>query len=294
MANLIDSVSKASSSVYNLRVITALRFAENVVGGLSAMTYFFDPNWEGTFGYNEGTTLPIAFFDLITETLTQSNDVSTNRVMVYEGTGDTSVESLSSDIRPASLNAISDNVVVNPLEKELEVLVPYGSLTFLFSRISALLDAVPVIMLTTLSVQGVVRDTANAVLLLSNALKSAVASFSGMQDLVGKIGGFSGARLNVDSLISMARNRTVVMYKPFDSWDFKYVIIKNIKMTKKGTEQNYMRCSLTIVEIPVLAVGNFRMEKTYPKVRSIVGKALQSAIVKFVNTSRNILSGLGD
>ena len=294
MANLIDNASKASSSVYNLRVITALRYAENVVNGLTSMTYFFDPNWQGTIGYQEGTTLPIAFFDLLTESITQSNEVSTNRVMVYEGAGDSSAQSLASELKPASLNAISDNVVVNPLEKELEALVPYGALTFLFTRISALLDAVPTIMMNSLSVGGLLRDTAEAMLTISSVLKSAVSSFSGMQNLVGKIGGFSGARLNIDSLIAMSRNRTVVMYKTFDSWDFKYAVIKNVKISKKGTEQNYVRCSITLVEIPVLAVGNFQTKKAYPNVRSIIGKAVQQAIVKFVNTSQAIFNSIGD
>lgn len=294
MANLMDSISKSSSELYNLRVVTAIRFAETAISGITSMTYLFDPNWSATLGAQQGNTLPIAFFDTLTESVTQSNEISTRRVMVYEGTGESDREALSTEIKPASLNAISDNVVVSPLEKEVEVLIPYGSLTFIFSRVSALLDAIPIIMLNTGRVQGMARSTANVMLTVSNSLKSIVRAFSSLQSLTGKIGGFSGERLNIDSLLSMARNRSVLLYKTYDSWEFKYVVIKNIKATKKGTERNYMRCSLTLVEVPILAVGSFNLSKAYPKTRSLIGKALQTAIQKFVNTSKSVLTDIGE
>lgn len=294
MANLLDNIQKSSPDFYNLRVVTAVRFASTALSGITSMTYLFDPNWGGTLGAQQGTTLPIAFFDTLTESVLQSNEVSSRRVMVYQGTDDTSVGGLTSEIKPASLNAISDNVVANPLEKEIEVLVPYGSLTFIFSRVSALLDAIPIIMLNTGRAQGVARSTANVMLTVSNSLKSVLSAFSGIQSLTGKIGGFSGERLNLDSLISMSRNRSVLLYKSFDSWDFKYVVIKNIKATKKGTEQNYFRGSLTLVEVPILAVGSFNLAKTYPKARSLIGHAIQTAIQKFVNASKSVLTDIGE
>ena len=42
------------------------------------------------------------------------------------------------------------------------------------------------------------------------------------------------AAYNKNSIMAMARNRSVLKMKSWDSWDYKYVIIKDVSISKKG------------------------------------------------------------
>lgn len=285
----------STHEAYNLRVVTALRFANTVTEGVTNMTYLFDTNWDQSVAAVTGTTLPIAFFHVKAESSSQRNQISTKRVLVYESTKETKTDAQMSGVRPASLNAISDNIVVEHAQYELQVLVPYGAVTYIFSRLSAAIDSIPHIVMSIggESVAGRLRDVMDQMISVSSMLKATVSAFTGVQNVMQKLGNFSSASLNADSLKNMARNRSVLLYKQWDSWNFKYVVIESIKLDKTGLDGNYLRGSIILREVPVLAVGAAQIKPSVSKGRSLIGNALQSALAKFVNASSSVMNNFG-
>lgn len=64
--------------------------------------------------------------------------------------------------------------------------------------------------------------------------------------------------------MAMARNRSVLKMKSWDSWDYKYVIIKNINITKDGINDDYFNATLEVQEVPILTVAKIdkKVEQT--------------------------------
>jgi hypothetical protein len=77
--------------------------------------------------------------------------------------------------------------------------------------------------------------------------------------------------------------------KSWDSWDYKYVIIKDVSISKEGLEDNYFRASIDVQEVPVLTLGKASVGSVKPPetFREKAGQALKKSFDSILDISRD-------
>ena len=231
----------------SLRVVTALKFAEDTLRSISAMTFLYDPNWSAQQKGFNGITLPFAFFETVKDETSQQNDVSSKRIILYEpGANDATS---ANDFRASVLNVVADNIVSKPLVHKLTCLVPFGFVTKLFSNVTDMMESVNSVFNSVGLAQSMsMRSTLDII-------QAAVTSAGNFVSLATTFAPHNNAAYNMNSLLAMARNRSILKFKSWESWDYKYVCISNLIFEKVGTEDNYMRCTMELQEMQILSVG---------------------------------------
>jgi hypothetical protein len=265
-----------------LRVATSIHFAASTLQKLSSTVYLFDSNWRASNIPDDQDTLPFAYLEVIKENITQEIEVSKKRIILFEPGKTTSslgATNASGDVRPSVLNVVADNVVNQPVVHKLEVLVPAN-------KISGVLDDIGNTVST--ATQYLYEMTGNDVL---SGLASALAIVNATRELTERVLAlvrtFAGKNndFNRRSLLAMSRRRSLLQYKPWNSWELRYVVISGLDMSKIGTEDDYYRASIELTEIPILYVGD--VKGSFKRV-----DAQSSAITKAVITVFKAATGM--
>ena len=241
------------------------------------MTFLYDPNWTPQqVGYPGDSSF--AFFEIIKIQEIQHNEVSNRRILLYEETPDNQ-QAKYGMLRQSVLQVVSDNVAVDPIQYKMEVLIPYGFITKLFGTVGDAMVAVLSFFdggaASTMSIPGSLKmmvDYADKFLQAVNVFYPTVS-----------------AAYNKNSIMAMARNRSVLKMKSWDSWDYKYVIIKDVSISKEGLEDNYFRASIDVQEVPVLTLGKASVGSVKPPetFREKAGQALKKSFDSILDISRD-------
>ena len=288
-----------STVVNDMKITTMIKFTNDVIKRVTGMTFLYDPNWSPYQTGYPGDSLPFAFFEVVKISENQHNEVSNRRILLYEeekksiqvssnniagiggavGTGGNVSDSM---IRPSVLQVVSDNVVVDPLQYKLEVLIPYGFITRLFGTIGEAIASVFAFF------EGGVQPSTLAV---SGALKMMVNYADKFMRVVDVFYPTVSASYNRNSLMAMARNRSVLKMKSWDSWDYKYVIIKDINISKEGMDDNYFRGSIDVQEVPVLTIGKegVRSKRSISELRAGAGEALKQSFDSILGETKGTI-----
>lgn len=262
---MADVISKAKSTFgKGLRFITGYRYATGLLKTINNMTFFYNPTWE--YGAQTKRTLPVAFFHLKAIHEVMESEVQTKKVLFYNSQKEATTDSANG----AVLNVIADNIINKPKSYNLDVIVPYSTLTLLFN--SALYNSEQVANVFSMlkydvasdkSVAGYI-DTVNPYM---EVMKSILASLGGMNF---SSSGWYGLKslietpmANKESLEYLWKSRTIVKLKSWDSWQFKDVVITNINITKEPTEDDVLEATITCTEVPVMVM------RTYNAVRKL-------------------------
>lgn len=258
-----------STVVNDMKITTMVKFTNDVIKRVTGMTFLYDPNWSPYQTGYPGDSLPFAFFEVVKINEVQHNEVSNRRILLYEE-DDNSKATSDSMIRQSVLQVVSDNVVVDPIQYKLEVLIPYGFITRLFGTVGEAIASVFALF------EGGVQPSTFAI---SGALKMIVNYADKFMRIVDVFYPTTSASYNRNSLMAMARNRSVLKMKSWDSWDYKYVIIKDINISKEGMDDNYFRGSIDLQEVPVLTIGRegVRSKKEISKLRAGAGEAIKQS-----------------
>jgi hypothetical protein len=175
---MVDVISKAKSTFgKGLRFITGYRYATGLLKTINNMTFFYNPTWE--YGAQTKRTLPVAFFHLKAIHEVMESEVQTKKVLFYNSQKEATTDSANG----AKLNVIADNIINKPKSYNLDVIVPYSTLTLLFN--SALYNSEQVANVFSMlkydvaSDKSVTRwiDTVNPYM---EVMKSILASLGGM------------------------------------------------------------------------------------------------------------------
>ena len=269
-----------STVVNDMKITTMIKFTNDVIKRVTGMTFLYDPNWSPYQTGYPGDSLPFAFFEVVKISENQHNEVSNRRILLYEE--ETSGNVSDSMIRPSVLQVVSDNVVVDPLQYKLEVLIPYGFITRLFGTIGEAIASVFAFF------EGGVQPSTLAV---SGALKMMVNYADKFMRVVDVFYPTASASYNKNSLMAMARNRSVLKMKSWDSWDYKYVIIKDINISKEGMDDNYFRGSIDVQEVPVLTIGKegVRSKRSISELRAGAGEALKQSFDSILGETKGTI-----
>lgn len=281
---MVDVISKAKSTFgKGLRFITGYRYATGLLKTINNMTFFYNPTWE--YGAQTKRTLPVAFFHLKAIHEVMESEVQTKKVLFYNS----QKEATTDGANGAKLNVIADNIINKPKSYNLDVIVPYSTLTLLFN--SALYNSEQVANVFSMlkydvasdkSVAGYI-DTVNPYM---EVMKSILASLGGMNF---SSSGWYGLKslietpmANKESLEYLWKSRTIVKLKSWDSWQFKDVVITNINITKEPTEDDVLEATISCTEVPVMTMRTYnavrKLKKQYVGLESGVA-GLSSATV---------------
>ena len=279
----LSALTSTNKNVQPITVITGLKYNTSLVKIFNNLTFLYDPNWE----YQQGEpTYPIAFFYVKSMTEQMSSDVSQKPMLFYNTAGD------SNDTTKGGLmNIVADNVVLKPKGYKLDIIIPANGTTlknssfsfdaitnvngFLFSngefKGSTGLDITSRIVNTSL---GIIETLFKGLYGTSVSASSICNMLLQQQDY------------NKASIENMWSNRRILKLKLWNGWKFKYLIIKDIEVTKIGENGDFYEGTLTCQEVPILT---FRKQAesgsltALSKLSGALGKFQKTATDTFIN-----------
>ena len=242
---------------------TTLRVTKEELEYWTNMTCFYDKNWE----FNPKlSTVPISFMHItrITEiTIAQGAE---KRVIIYEapqsadnpGVPATAPAVAAHPAHKANLEVIMDNVVVQPKQYQMEVIVP-DSLIGPYhqqglSRLAALVEYMQ-------RSGGTDEDSLLSKLAYyMQGAQMAVEVFQQATEVLDTVLGAFGsssqmATINKNSVDAMAGSGHVIVFKKWTGYDYCYGIITKLEMSKSPTEDGVFRGSIVFQETPILNIS---------------------------------------
>ena len=249
-----------------LRFITGVRYYKGMLEKLNNMTYIFDPNWN--INNSNKASFPVAFFHVKSYHEAMSSEVSQKQMLFYNS--DEASNNADPSVDSGLLNVVADNIVIKPKVYKLDVVVPFRNLSllnqsFVFNVHTA--SVINSIMIGKESKAGDVMLQAYAglsqpyVSLLRDLLKSTVGrtytTNIGQENLSDWIKDtVQQPDFNKQSLELMWKLRHIVKMKMWNSWEYKYVAIVDVDISKEGTEDGVYEATLTVQEMPIVTMYN--------------------------------------
>ena len=258
MGGIFNTVNNSGNK--DIILPTVLRVGQEEIDYWTSMTCLYDKYWE--FNPKFSTT-PISFMHItgITEVTTAQG--AEKRVIVYEApTSDASAAGFTPGVgsHPAyenNLKVIMDNVVVQPKQYQMEVIIP-DSLIGPFhqqglSRLTALLDYMN---LTLGKDADFLSTIANAVRTAQVFIDTAQTAMELADTILGAtLGSSQMATINKNSIEAMAGKGHVVLFKKWTGYDYSYGIITKLDIAKKHSEKGVYRGSIIFQEAPILNIS---------------------------------------
>ncbi len=272
----------------SLRFITGVRYFKDRLDRLNNITYIYDNNWD--INNTTKATFPVCFFHVKSCHETMTSEVSQKQMLFYNSaSGKTESDpSLNSGL----LNVVADNIVIKPKVYKLDVIIPYKDLILIDSSMAtAQVNAINKIILS--SVSGSMDSNTQIMTAWATMsapymafIKGIIMSLTGLaitdvQDWISNA--VQQPDFNKQSLEIMWKMRHIVKMKMWNSWDYKYVSIIDVDITKEGTEDGVYEATITLQEMPIVTMYgksetkgvNARIEK----VKEAVAEATETETV---------------
>jgi hypothetical protein len=246
-------------------VQTRIHATEALIKKVDSMVYLFDPAWIGSTARSDVDTLPFVFLEVIKEDVIQNMQVSKKRMILFEPDIPTGV--VQKQYRTSVINVVADNVINEPAIYKIEALLPAYDVGNVLSTAANTVSTT----IETITDNGAVdlSDPAGSAFRSARGFYNTFAEILRSVVVILNLGGavlnrilavtrkFNGnsSEFNRLSLLRMARTRSILKYKTWNSWYTKSVVISGLTMSKIGTEDGYYRVSLELQEVPILHVG---------------------------------------
>lgn len=248
----------------SLRFITGIKYNKDLLQKLNNMTYIYDVNWRPE--NSSKATFPVCFFHVKSNGCHEvmSSEVSQKQMLFYNS----KMAEKESDpaLNSGLLNVVADNIVIKPKVYKLDVVIPYNKLSlldqsFIFNTHSL-----------TAMAQALAINASNKTDYVSSwaSLSSPYLTF--IRDLIRSLVVQNYADIdlfdvrdwisntveqpdfNKNSLETMWRMRHIVKMKVWNSWEYQYLVINDIDITKEGSEDGVYEATLTLQEIPIVTM----------------------------------------
>jgi hypothetical protein len=235
-------------------VPTVLQMAADVVNYWTSMTCLYDRYWSAE---EDRVTLPVCMFHIKKITPTFSNEVSKKRVILYEPAEDgrTTTEKMSDPLRAGVMQTVVDNVVKNPRTYNMEVIVPFQPVgRYISEGVKTVSDMVTAFSdLLGGGAPGGFTDWWEGIF---SSVFALLKTANTAAEFAGKLPGMDGVSyINMNSLEAMADSCRTLCMKMWTGYDYKFVMIINMTYDKDPKEDNVFRATLTLQEMPVLAIA---------------------------------------
>ena len=273
----LSTLTSLNRKVLPITVITGLRYNTSLVKVFNNLTFLYDPNWE----YQQGEpTYPIAFFYVKSMTEQMSSDVSQKPMLFYNTAGDS-----NDSTKGGLMNIVADNIVLKPKVYKLDIIIPANGSTLKNSSFS--FDAIT-------NVNGFLFSNGEFKASSGLDIASRIVNISlGVLETLFK--GLYGTSVSASSICNMLlqqqdynkasieymwSNRRILKLKLWNGWKFKYLIIKDLDVTKSGENGDFYEGPLTCQEVPILT---FRSQAESASLTAL--SKLSKALGKFQKTA---------
>lgn len=256
--------SLISKNIKSLRFITGIRYQKGMFEMLNNMTYIYDPNWNQN--NSAKITLPVTFFHVKSCHEVMTSEVSQKQMLFYNSSTEANASDPSAD--SGLINVVADNIINKPKIYKLDVIIPYRNLSLLDQ--SFVYNTYTANCINSILAQSTQSDTESKVFESYSILNSPYMSLvkSILTAITGATSGLSSIDdfltdvthrpdFNKESLETMWRMRHVLKMKMWNSWNYKYVVINDIDITKEGTEDGVYEATLTLQEIPIVSMFGY-------------------------------------
>ena len=272
----------------DLIIPTVLRVTTEEIEYWSNMTCLYDKFWE--FDPNI-STLPISFFYITSLREVIKAQGAEKRVIVYESpTTDQSSYGFNPKIafHPSyknNLEVIMDNVVVQPKQYQMEIIIPDGLIGPYhrqgLQRLQALVYYIDKVVMGHDTTLG---DATHAILGTTQTVFDVIETTSKLADIIlGPMGGSAQfSTINKNSIEAMASKGHVLVFKKWTGYNYSYGIITDIEISKKPAEQGIHRGVITFQETPILNITNKKFQTNLSKFVKVmeISKAINLTLAK--------------
>jgi hypothetical protein len=235
-------------------VPTMLQMATDVLNYWTSMTCFYDRYWSAEA---DRVTLPICMFHVKKMTPNFSNEVSKKRVILYEPAEDgrTTAEKMADPLREAVVQTVVDNAVKNPRTYTMEIIVPFQPVgRYINEGVKTVSDMVVAFSdLLGGDSPGGFTDWWEGVF---SSVFSLLKTANTAAEFAGKLPGMDGVSyINMNSLEAMADSCRTLCMKMWTGFEYKFVMITSMTYDKDPKEDDVFRATVTVQEMPVLAIA---------------------------------------
>lgn len=241
------------SNPASIIVPTAVQAGKDIAKLLSGITCLYDRYW---YPRADVVTLPICMFYVTGYREIRDNDISEQRVMLYEPqVGDGVNPNVAFDpLRQSVMEAVADNVFVKPKSYELEIILPFQQISEQLMRTANETAQLVNALVSVMSGGNLPYQQAIDGIVGSPGL-SVPQAFALAVDIGAKMPDSDmAAYANRNTLDIMAGTGRLLTMKLWTGYEYKYVVIKGCAISKKGNEDNVFRATLQLKEYPVLTV----------------------------------------
>ena len=247
----------------SLRFITGIKYHKGMLEQLNNMTFIYDSNWNPN--NSNKATFPVAFFHVKSCHEAMTSEVSQKQMLFYNS----SLPATEADPTANSglLNIVADNIVIKPKVYKLDVIIPYRNLTlledsFVYNRYTSQAINETLIRGDSFGVTRAINTFATLnspyVSFLKGILKTlALGNYTSdfnVQEWVTNT--VQQPDFNKQSLELMWKMRRIVKMKMWNSWEYKYVSLIDMDVSKEGTEDGVYEATLTLQEMPIVSMYN--------------------------------------
>ncbi len=255
----------------SLRFITGIRYHKDMLQRLNNITYIYDNNWNPN--NTNKATFPVCFFHVKSCHEAMTSEVSQKQMLFYNSA--TTTNDSDPSLNSGLLNVVADNIVIKPKTYKLDVIIPYNNLTLLDQSFVFNTHTNQIITETLIRNTQKGRDTADALTTPATQMLNAWSTLSApyvsfiktlLRSLIAgnyadgfDINDFISntvhqSDFNKQSIELMWKLRHIVKMKMWNSWEYKYVAIMDMDITKEGTEDGVYEASLTVQEMPIVTM----------------------------------------
>ena len=258
---------------YNKKTImpTVLRVTKEELDYWTNMTCFYDKNWE----FNPKlSTVPISFMHITSVTEITTAQGAEKRVIVYEAPQEKGKSSLPSVVsHPAhrsNLEVIMDNVVVQPKQYQMEVVLPASLIGPYHQQGLSRLTSLVEYMQRTDSSNDLLDNISSGIQWAQVAIETFQTASDVLDTVLGATAGSTQmATMNKNSIDAMAGAGHVIVFKRWTGYDYCYGIITKLDISKKPTEEGVFRGSITFQETPILNISTKNLNSSAGLLTSI-------------------------
>lgn len=271
-----------------LLVRTAVQVSNDMLSWFTNMTCLYDPYYVPD---PTRVVLPIAFLDIKAMRETWTNEVSDQRVILYEPQAEATAKELASPLREGAVQSIVDSTVRKPKTYNIEAIVPYLPTKRMKDGISAV-SGVLSAFVSQFGGEGAQTfvNHMQAAVGIADLASSAIESVS-------KLPSFNGvAYTNMNSLEAMAESCRPLCMKMWTGYDYKFVEIVSMEKNKVGQEDDVFRVNIQVRERPVLTVSKPK-GSSQPTKATVLAVALaftQRALAAPLKTFSGVVKGSGE
>jgi len=235
-------------------VPTVLQMAADVLNYWTSVTCLYDRYWEASA---DKVTLPVCMFHVKKITPAYTVETSKKRVILYEPQQDGKFDTAKAadQMRRGIMQTVVDNAVKQPTTYNMEVIVPFQPIgRYVSEGVKTVTDMVTAIAdLFGSSLPGGFADWWEGVF---SSVFSFVKTAGQAADFAGKLPDMNGVSyINVNSLEAMAESCRTLCMKMWTGFEYKYVMITGMTHDKQPAEDDVFRATLTLQEMPVLAIS---------------------------------------